>query len=56
MIGVYAIRNMANDKMYIGKSDDIIKRWKSHQKELKEVTKEEAKCLIEKYNIKYAEL
>jgi group I intron endonuclease len=36
MIGIYAIRNMINDKMYIGKSDDIIKRWKSHQKELRE--------------------
>ena len=30
MIGVYAIRNTQNSKMYIGESIDIEKRWKSH--------------------------
>ena len=34
MIGVYAIRNTQNSKMYIGESIDIEKRWKSHQEDL----------------------
>ena len=28
MIGIYAIRNTQNSKMYIGESIDIEKRWK----------------------------
>ena len=34
MIGIYAIRNTKNGKMYIGESIDIEKRWKSHQEDL----------------------
>ena len=34
MIGVYAIRNTQNGKMYIGESIDIEKRWKNHQEDL----------------------
>ena len=29
--GIYAIRNKANGKMYIGQSQDIQKRWRSHK-------------------------
>ena len=34
MIGIYAIRNTQNSKMYIGESIDIEKRWKNHQEDL----------------------
>ena len=34
MIGVYAIRNTKNGKMYIGESIDIEQRWKVHQEDL----------------------
>ena len=34
MIGIYAIRNTQNGKMYIGESIDIEKRWKNHQEDL----------------------
>ena len=34
MIGIYAIRNTKNGKMYIGESIDIEKRWKNHQEHL----------------------
>ena len=34
MIGIYAIRNTKNSKMYIGESIDIEKRWKNHQEDL----------------------
>ena len=34
MIGIYAIRNTQNSKMYIGESIDIEKRWKVHQEDL----------------------
>lgn len=34
MIGVYAIRNTKNNKMYIGESIDIEQRWKAHQEDL----------------------
>lgn len=34
MIGVYAIRNTKNNKMYIGESIDIEQRWKTHQEDL----------------------
>ena len=30
MIGIYAIRNSINGKMYIGQSRDIFKRWQQH--------------------------
>ena len=30
MIGIYAIRNMQNGKVYIGKSEDILTRWSKH--------------------------
>ena len=29
--GIYGIRNVANDKIYIGLSSDIYKRWKTHR-------------------------
>ena len=31
MIGIYAIRNTKNNKMYIGESIDIEQRWKVHK-------------------------
>lgn len=34
MIGIYAIRNTNNNKMYIGESIDIEQRWKVHQEDL----------------------
>ena len=34
MIGIYAIRNTQNGKMYIGESIDIEQRWKVHQEDL----------------------
>ena len=34
MIGIYAIRNTKNNKMYIGESIDIEQRWKVHQEDL----------------------
>lgn len=34
MIGIYAIRNTKNSKMYIGESIDIEQRWKVHQEDL----------------------
>ena len=34
MIGIYAIRNTKNGKMYIGESIDIEQRWKVHQEDL----------------------
>lgn len=35
MIGVYRIKNIVNNKIYIGSSKDIEKRWKRHRYELK---------------------
>ena len=32
--GIYCIKNLANDKLYIGQSTNIKKRWKVHVKEL----------------------
>lgn len=34
MIGIYAIKNKINNKMYIGKSINIENRWREHVKEL----------------------
>ena len=33
--GIYGIRNTINNKIYIGKSKNIFKRWSSHKSELK---------------------
>lgn len=33
--GIYGIRNTINNKIYIGKSKNILKRWASHKSELK---------------------
>ena len=35
MIGIYAIRNIINNKIYIGSSNNIKRRWKKHKTELK---------------------
>jgi group I intron endonuclease len=35
VIGIYAIRSKANEKIYIGKSKNIAKRWPYHRKDLK---------------------
>lgn len=35
MIGIYCIKNLTNGKRYIGQSGDILKRWKSHIRDLK---------------------
>ena len=34
MIGIYMIRNLINEKIYIGQSRDIYKRWKQHKSDL----------------------
>ena len=34
-IGIYKIQNLINDKVYIGQSVDIEKRWSTHKAELK---------------------
>lgn len=34
MIGIYAIRNTMNEKMYIGESINVINRWNTHKKDL----------------------
>ena len=31
MIGIYCAKNIVNEKVYIGKSVDIEKRWKDHK-------------------------
>lgn len=35
MVGIYAIRNVINNKVYIGQSVNIEKRWKEHKSALK---------------------
>lgn len=35
MIGIYCIKNTVNNKMYIGQSDDIKRRWRRHKTELR---------------------
>ena len=32
--GIYMVKNILNDKVYIGKSIDIIKRWRKHKSDL----------------------
>lgn len=32
MVGIYCVKNIVNEKVYIGKSVDIEKRWKDHKK------------------------
>lgn len=34
MIGIYQIKNIINDYLYIGKSEDINRRWKEHARQL----------------------
>ena len=34
-IGIYKIKNLINDKVYIGQSVDVEKRWSTHKAELK---------------------
>ena len=34
IIGIYTIRNKINDKIYVGESSDITKRWKIHKEDL----------------------
>lgn len=34
MIGIYAIRNTMNERMYIGESINVINRWNTHKKDL----------------------
>lgn len=33
--GIYCIRCLENDKLYIGESRDVYARWKQHTKDLK---------------------
>lgn len=35
IIGIYAIRNLVNDKYYVGQSDDIDQRWNEHRSNLR---------------------
>jgi len=37
--GIYGIKNLINDKIYIGKSKNIFKRWAVHKSELKRCVK-----------------
>lgn len=30
MVGIYAIKNTINDKIYVGRSTDIHRRWVTH--------------------------
>ena len=32
--GVYFIRNIQNNKIYVGSSNDIVRRWKNHCSDL----------------------
>ena len=32
MIGIYEIKNIINNKVYVGQSKDIEKRWKKHKR------------------------
>lgn len=36
IVGIYAIKNQANGKVYIGQSVDIARRWRDHLNELKQ--------------------
>lgn len=39
--GIYMIKNKVNNKMYIGKSDDIERRWRDHRNDLNNQSKRE---------------
>lgn len=47
MIGVYMIKNKINNKIYIGESTDITKRWMLHMEELKKHTHKNYKLQME---------
>jgi len=51
--GVYKIENLVNGKVYIGQSEDIIRRWRGHKSELKN-NKKSNKYLQNSWN-KYGE-
>lgn len=33
-IGIYKIQNILNKKLYIGSSNNIVRRWKAHKHDL----------------------
>lgn len=35
MVGIYAIKNSINEKIYIGRSTDIHRRWMTHLRDAK---------------------
>lgn len=54
--GVYCIVNLINDKKYIGKSTDIIRRWRDHCKIYGAKTEERRITLFKRNEILYKEM
>ena len=44
--GIYCIRNVFNDKVYIGKAKDVYNRMISHRYQLRKKSKDENRHLI----------
>ena len=38
MVGIYAIKNKINNKIYIGRSTDIQRRWTTHLRDARKDT------------------
>lgn len=53
MMGVYAIINLQNNKLYIGQSKNIMRRFRDHAKNLKEGTHPNS-CINEDCNCDFA--
>jgi len=54
MIGIYIIRNLVNNKIYIGQSKDIKRRWAEHKRKYKNESEREHSYLynaMRKYGI-----
>ena len=47
MTGIYMIKNIKNNKVYIGKSVNIMYRWQEHMKQSEEATEFEDKLHFE---------
>jgi len=54
--GIYLIRNTINDKVYVGQSIHVEKRWKEHQKSAKRGDKSHLYDAIRKYGVDSFEL
>lgn len=53
--GIYMIKNKINDKVYIGSSVDILKRWKDHADALNDLLKRKCNDYLHKQWKKYGE-